>query len=69
MRMETTKSFLLIILIGVSLLLTFGLCTYQPSGFASSLGYAATVSGDRGGCVDPVITTVEPWPLVFLSQG
>lgn len=31
MKLETTKSFLLIVLIGISLLLTFGLWSYQPS--------------------------------------
>jgi regulatory protein YycH of two-component signal transduction system YycFG len=69
MRMETTKSFLLIILIGVSLLLTFGLWTYQPSEGDASLADEDTVSGDLGGTEETIKTIVEPQSLVFHSQG
>ncbi|WP_042220904.1 YycH family regulatory protein [Oceanobacillus manasiensis] len=68
MRLETTKSFLLIVLIGVSLLLSFGLWTYQPSESESLGGEDVYSQGDLGGTEESVRSIIEPTSILFHAE-
>lgn len=70
MKLETTKSFVLVVLIGMSLLLTFGLWTHQPSeGDASLTGEGNYTEGNLGGTEESLKTIVEPSSIIFHDNG
>lgn len=65
MTFETFKSFLLIILVCLSILLTFGLWSYQPDfdQYNTSLKYVNEV--DLGGDVESKKTIIQPKSMIF----
>lgn len=68
MRLEKIKTFILIVLVGLSLLLTFGLWTYQPKNdLLYDTSYVNEV--DLGGTEETKRSIVEPNMLVFHRDG
>lgn len=64
MKLESIKSFTLTFLVGVSLLLTFGLWTYEPNSDISS-GQSLQNSIDIGGDVRSYKDIIEPSKVLF----
>jgi regulatory protein YycH of two-component signal transduction system YycFG len=67
MRLETTKSFVLIILIGVSLLLTYGLWSYQPN-YETLNDPQLLNEVDVGGTTEIKKDMVTPSKMIFHSE-
>lgn len=68
MKLETTKSFILIVLIGTSLLLTFGLWSYQPSNErlnSPTLLNEVVLNGKEETKKD----IIEPSSIIFHTEG
>ncbi|SFD70515.1 Two-component signal transduction system YycFG, regulatory protein YycH [Lentibacillus persicus] len=66
MRFETVKSFILWVLIGTSLLLTFALWSYTPNGERLPED-AVEESTDLGGIEESISSLVEPSSIIFKS--
>ncbi|WP_068676007.1 YycH family regulatory protein [Oceanobacillus sp. Castelsardo] len=63
MKLETIKSFILVFLIGTSLLLTFGMWNYQPS--VQLLSDAKPEDFSLNGTEESVRTLIEPRQIIF----
>ncbi|UJL46377.1 two-component system regulatory protein YycI [Virgibacillus sp. NKC19-16] len=69
MKLETVKTFILVILIGLSLLLTFGLWNYQPN-YETQNQSSVINEVDIGGSGDETISTiVEPSEIIFHANN
>lgn len=68
MKLETAKSFALVVLVGVSLLLTFGLWTYQPN--QTPVGGPGLLKEiDIGGMKETKKSLIEPINVIFHTNG
>lgn len=67
MKIEIAKSIVLAVLVGISLLLTFGLWTYQPGYEFLNSKYVNEV--DIGGIEETKKDLIEPTSIVFHDQG
>ncbi|MFD1362672.1 YycH family regulatory protein [Lentibacillus salinarum] len=68
MRLETVKTFILSILIGISLLLTFALWSYRPE-MGNLTEDVVEDSTDLGGTEETMERLVEPGSIVFRNDG
>lgn len=68
MKLETTKSFILIVLIGISLMLTYGLWSYQPN--YDPLSKTPLVNEvDIGGQEDTKKDIIAPSKIIYHTNG
>ena len=70
MKLETFKTIILTILVGISLLLTFSLWNYQPNYdplYPTSSNYVNEV--DAGGIEETKRSIIEPINIVFHYDG
>ncbi|MGY0694635.1 YycH family regulatory protein [Virgibacillus sp. FSP13] len=68
MKLETIKSFILAILVGISLLLTLGLWSYQPNyKFLADMDYAEADIGGEGDIAKKNL--VEPKSIIFHNHS
>ncbi|PAV28464.1 hypothetical protein CIL05_16125 [Virgibacillus profundi] len=67
MKLETAKSFILVVLIGISLLLTYGLWSYQPE-YAPLKESAVENDAVLGGIEESKKGVIEPTSIIFHSD-
>lgn len=67
MKLETTKSFMLIVLIGISLLLTYGLWSYQPN-YETLNDPQLLNEVDIGGKVEAKKDLITPSKMIFHAK-
>ena len=68
MKLETAKSLILIVLIGISLLLTYGLWSYQPSGDTLENSTYENET-DLGGDKESKKSLIEPHSVIFHADS
>ncbi|MGP4107833.1 YycH family regulatory protein [Virgibacillus sp. L01] len=68
MKLETIKSYILIILVGVSLLLTFALWSYQPQ-YPTVKTEEFVDSVDLGGEKEKTLELIEPKSIIFENNN
>lgn len=66
MKLETAKTFILVVLIGISILLTYSIWSYRPDyEYLYDRAYVSEVDMDIGGSEESKKTLVKPESLVF----
>src|SRR5699024_2278236 len=66
MKLETAKTFILVVLIGISILLTYSICSYRTDyEYLYDHAYVSEVDMDIGGSEESKKTLVKPESLVF----